>query len=252
MQNKKLIFKENTDKFFVYRWTNKFNGKEYLGSTTNAKRRLSRYFDLNSLKLANMPIYKAILKYGHSNFIFDIIEYCELSNTIEREQYYLDNFDFEYNVLAKADSLLGFKHSVETLSWEKMKGRSNALGYKHNLETLELLKKNQTSKKHSIEALQKMRDIWSERKALTKLKDQNIVPLSENPDINTKTKGKIVNVTNIETNIITQYNSLTEAASALNIQRSTLRNYIKNKTILTLIKGPLKEKFLISLADSNL
>ena len=67
-----LFVKENINKSFVYKWTNKINGNEYLGSTTNAKRRLSTYYDLNSLQKGNMPIYKAILKYGHKNFIFNI------------------------------------------------------------------------------------------------------------------------------------------------------------------------------------
>ena len=67
---KSLIFKDNKDKSFVYRWINKVNNKEYLGSTANAKRRLLKYYDLSSLNLVSMPIYKAILKHGHSNFIF--------------------------------------------------------------------------------------------------------------------------------------------------------------------------------------
>jgi len=103
-----------------------------------------------------MPIYKAkaILKHGHSNFIFDIIEYCEAIDTIKREQYYLDHFDFYYNVLAKADSLFGYRHTSKTLA--EMKGRKNALGYKHTIETLSKLRKYQQNKKHSIEALIKM------------------------------------------------------------------------------------------------
>src|SRR5215475_4777153 len=64
--HKKTIFKENTNKCFVYRWINKINGKEYLGSTSNSKKRLRAYYDLSTLNLFNMPIYKAILKYGHS------------------------------------------------------------------------------------------------------------------------------------------------------------------------------------------
>lgn len=67
---KKQIFNDNKDKSFVYRWINKLNGKEYLGSTTNGKRRLSTYFDDNSLKWSKMPIYNAILKYKRDNFIF--------------------------------------------------------------------------------------------------------------------------------------------------------------------------------------
>ena len=155
-EQKSLIFKENITKSFVYRWTNKVNGKTYLGSTSNAKSRLSTYYNKNTLNLINMPIYKAILKYGHSNFIFDIIEYCEPKETLQKEQDYLDRFDFDYNVLEKASSSLGYKHTNKTI--EKMKGRQNLLGYKHTEDTIKKLKELQINKKHSIKNLQKMRD----------------------------------------------------------------------------------------------
>ena len=62
------------------------------------------------------------------------------------EQFYLDNYDFEYNILEKAGSVLGFKHTIETLS--KMKGRKNVLGYKHSPEALNKLRENQLNKIH--------------------------------------------------------------------------------------------------------
>ena len=68
--------------------------------------------------------------------------------TIQKEQYYLDHFDFDYNILEKADSILGYKHTIETLA--KMKGRQNLLGYKHTEETIDKLRKLQTNKKHSV------------------------------------------------------------------------------------------------------
>ena len=40
----------------------------------------------------NSMIYKALLKYGYSSFKLDILEYCEPSVLIKREQYYLDLF----------------------------------------------------------------------------------------------------------------------------------------------------------------
>jgi NUMOD1 domain len=56
-------------------------------------------------------IARALLKYGYSNFQLEILEYCEPSNCIEREQYYIDLFKPEYNILKKASSPLGYKHS---------------------------------------------------------------------------------------------------------------------------------------------
>jgi len=101
-----------------------------------------------------MPIYNAILKYGHENFIFEIIEYCQPK--IKREQYYLDNFDFEYNVLANANYLAGYKHTAETLA--NLKGRQNLLGYKHSQETIDKLREINLAKINSEEAKEQMRN----------------------------------------------------------------------------------------------
>jgi hypothetical protein len=71
-----------------------------------------------------------------------------------------------------------------------------------------------------------------------------------------KIKGKIVVVTNIETNLTTEYISISEAALSLNITRTTLRTYVKNKTVFNLLKqdpigkGILKENFLITIKDN--
>lgn len=249
--NKSLIFKDNKDKAFVYRWINKLNGKEYLGSTSSAKRRLNTYYDLKTLGEVNMPIYNAILKHGHENFIFEIIEYCLPEDTIIREQYYLDNFDFEYNVLANANSLAGYKHTAETLA--KFKGRQNLLGYKHIPETLEMLREVNTAKVQTEEAKELMRNSWAQRKLKSDLLELDL--LNEINPLKFKKGGKIVVVTNIETNVSTKYKSISEAATVLNLTRVTLRKYIKNKEIFNMLKKNnsvlVKEKYLITLKDKT-
>jgi len=117
----------------VYKWTNKINGKTYLGSTANGKKRLNYYFDKGSLSLKKTPIYMALLKYGHENFTFEIVEYCKPNEAVILEQTYLDKFDFDYNINANANSILGYKHTEETLA--KMKGRQNFKGKTHSEET---------------------------------------------------------------------------------------------------------------------
>jgi hypothetical protein len=62
-----------------------------------------------------MLIHKALLKYGYSNFTLEILEYCSKDKIIDREQYFLDKFKPEYNILQKAGSSLGFKHKLETI-----------------------------------------------------------------------------------------------------------------------------------------
>ncbi|KAF8584303.1 hypothetical protein K439DRAFT_1646964 [Ramaria rubella] len=236
--------------------------KENINNTANAKRRLLKYYDFSSLNLVNMPIYKAILKYGHSNFNFEIIEYC-------REQYYLDNFDFEYNVLEKADSLFGYKHTDKTLS--KMKGRKNALGYKHRIETITKMKEISMHQSHSVKvkkknkrdlvcsaALQPEASLFSNKSSFLETKKNYVLFLNDAGEAliqlnksRKKIKGKKVVVTNIYTNATIEYESISEAALALNITRTTLRTYIKTQIFFLKFKkegtGLVKETFLISI-----
>ena len=53
----------------------------------------------------------AIDKYGLSNFSIQILEYCDQSILLEREQFYFDLFSPEYNINPTAGSRLGAKHS---------------------------------------------------------------------------------------------------------------------------------------------
>lgn len=62
----------------------------------------------------SLGICKALLKYGYANFSLEILEYCDLEVLISREQFYLDTFNPEYNILKKAGNLLGFNHSEES------------------------------------------------------------------------------------------------------------------------------------------
>ena len=68
------------------------------------------------------------MKYGYLNFKLDILEYCKPSLIIEREQYYLNFFKPEYNILKFARSMAGFKHSIATIK----KMREAKLGCKRS------------------------------------------------------------------------------------------------------------------------
>ena len=77
-------------------------------------------------KNVKMILSTALIKYGYSNFSLEILEYCAPEKAIEREQYYLDLLKPEYNILRIAGSILGYKHSEETIAKLKMnlKGRT--------------------------------------------------------------------------------------------------------------------------------
>ena len=82
-------------------------------------KRFKKYFNLSYLRSKNsLIISRALIKYGYSNFSVTILEYCDISDLLVREQYYFDNLNPEYNILKLAGSSLptggGFKHSEET------------------------------------------------------------------------------------------------------------------------------------------
>jgi group I intron endonuclease len=142
------ILKENKGKAGVYRWVNLLNKKSYIGSSVNLSSRLKNYFNIyyleRELKNTTMKIYRGLLKYGYSSFSLEILEYCAQKKAIEREQYYLDIYQPQYNILRKAGSLLGFKHSSETIA--KFKVRSLTLEQK--AKQLEKLKIYNSSQEH--------------------------------------------------------------------------------------------------------
>jgi group I intron endonuclease len=71
-----------------------------------------------SVNRSNLPLYRAISKYGTSNFAFLVLQTCEQDeNTcLGLEQHYLDLYQPEYNILKLAGSSQGFKHSDETIA----------------------------------------------------------------------------------------------------------------------------------------
>ena len=89
----------------------------------NLARRFTDYFNINYIsdERYNMLINKALLKHGYANFTVEILEYCKLDMLRSREQHFLDLLEPEYNMLKTAGSLLGFKHSEETIA--KLKAR---------------------------------------------------------------------------------------------------------------------------------
>lgn len=79
---------------------NKLNGKKYVGSSVNLKRRLLEYYNVNRLlNESSMPINVALLKYGYHNFSLTILEICDVDNLMSREKYFFEKYSPKYNIL---------------------------------------------------------------------------------------------------------------------------------------------------------
>jgi group I intron endonuclease len=96
---------------------NLINGNRYVGASVNLSGRMKNYLNnafLKSKQNNNMPIVKALLKYGQDNFAVLIVEYVDNENLGIRETYYITNLLPYYNVLKEGYSSIGYKHTEAT------------------------------------------------------------------------------------------------------------------------------------------
>lgn len=80
------------------------NGKSYVGQSTNITQRLSKHkSELRHNKHQNLHLQNAWNKYGEYNFIFNVIEYCDIDELDDIEKYYINiwnltNNQYGYNI----------------------------------------------------------------------------------------------------------------------------------------------------------
>jgi len=112
---KKIILNENKGKSGIYMLTNKITKNIYIGQSSNLSNRFKNYFNISYIKSqANLIINRALIKYGYSNFSLTILEYCDISDLLTREEFYFDKLNPQYNILKIARNSLKSKHSENT------------------------------------------------------------------------------------------------------------------------------------------
>lgn len=78
----------------VYKIVNMINGKFYIGSSNDIKKRWVQHQNaLNECTHGNAHLQNAWKKYGSKNFKFEIIEECDSAIQFEREQFYLNELN---------------------------------------------------------------------------------------------------------------------------------------------------------------
>lgn len=83
----------------IYCIINIKNSKKYIGSSKNIRQRLwSHRAELRHNKHENSHLQNAWNKYGEHNFDYYILEKCEESLLLEKEQFYIDTINPEYNM----------------------------------------------------------------------------------------------------------------------------------------------------------
>jgi group I intron endonuclease len=216
------ILKANRKKSGVYRWRNLITNKSYIGSATNIERRLRDYFSSSflrkELKRGKSLIYASIIKHDYSNFNLDILEYCEAKDVIKLEQKYLDVIKPEYNLCKTAGSMLGFKHSEATLI--KMR-QPKTLDHILNL-------KIHMKKWHTM--------VDSPFKTSTYRNKLSLMSARATP----------VEVTDIETGVVSIFSSARKAAKCIKCHKSSVSSKLSLKSL-----KPIKGRFIIKPIYNN-
>lgn len=143
----------------IYRITNTVSGKIYIGSSVYVAGRLGVHrHNLRNGKHDNSYLQRAWGKDGEESFVFEVVERCAEDQLLEREQYWLDTTrcyerDVGYNLVNKANSTVGYKHTEEMKKYfsETRRGAGNhRYGKCHSEETKKLIAEAQVGEKNHM------------------------------------------------------------------------------------------------------
>ena len=106
----------------IYKIENKINGKIYIGQSKNIQKRWEEH---KSCQKPNAILTIAFQKYGISNFDFSVVEECQQNELDEREKYwikYYNSFEDGYNLTRGGNS--GFYYDIYSV-WETFQKTQN-------------------------------------------------------------------------------------------------------------------------------
>lgn len=271
-KDKLNILKYVKGKSGIYMWTNKLNGKNYVGSSVDLRRRLLEYYNVNRiLNEKSMPINVALLKYGYTNFSLTVLEICDTDSLMSREKHFFEVYSPEYNILKIPGSPSrgsGWTHSEATIENMRIaasktfkspefltklsKGQSSGI----EVEVIDL-ETNTTTTYHAIRAAARALDIdkryiehYIYLKQNKPVLGRYIFKLNSDDKSTNLIHEKVqktsmkVEVTNVDTKEVTIYSSITAAAKVLGYRQPSISLYLKENR-----SKPFKGKYLFKLVD---
>lgn len=115
----------------IYKIVNTKNGKFYIGSAKSLYYRKATHFcNLKNKKHHNKALQNAYNKYGKNMLEFIVVEYCEVLELIQREQFFIDTLKPVYNFCKTAGSPIGIKRTEDTKNKIRLNHAKHNLGKK--------------------------------------------------------------------------------------------------------------------------
>lgn len=160
----------------IYKITNKITNYSYIGQSKNIKRRFIEHRTITHEH--NKLLKEDFIKYGLDSFEFDVLEECQENELHDKEVYWVDKIQPQYNKTAGGTGAKGHKVSKETriilsqkgkefwnnLSKEKQQEiiRNNltgwGVGHQVSAETREKLRKANLGKKRDKSSVNKFKE----------------------------------------------------------------------------------------------
>lgn len=220
------IAKETKGLSGIYMILNKETLSYYIGSasTDRINSRFSKHLIYLVASRGSKIVKNSVNKYGLHNFAFIVLElFPEIVNQennkklLDLEDFYLKSLLPDYNILTEAGSSFGYKHTE--VSRIKMKANYS----EERRQQIGSLNKGKTLSSETIEA---MRESALNRKPLN---------YTEQGVLNMKKNSKAILVKELNNTVYGEFNSIVEAAEALNCSTKTIQRTLKTPS--KMLKG---------------
>lgn len=178
---------------YLYRITNQFDGKIYIGQTVDDKKRWGAHKSYAKQVAPVQYIHRAMIKYGIDNFIYEVICICRTqgdANATEElliKQYDSQNSEKGYNIKPGGNNSSPSEKTKKKMS-DAAKIRciiypntipSFWFGKQRSNETKEKISKTNIGKRHSKETIEKMLSSAKNgtKSHLAKLSDNDVLEI---------------------------------------------------------------------------
>lgn len=230
----------------IYKIQNKISGKLYIGSSYNIRERIINHKSmLRCNKHHSIHLQRAYNKYGINNFIFEILEECDINDLMVKEQYYIDKYDFNnlYNILPKSSPGFTKKHKRSSIiKSQRSRGYSSIYEVDYNgkiINEFDLISDINHNSCNIYNSIKKEQCLKNKDFGFIYSKDYK---KGFKPKLfKSWNKGKTYKHTNVNSYKIyvydiygrayKEFNSLRDCAIEMNIEVSNLHRYLNNNNV---------------------